>query len=57
MGTGNEWGAPFEKVPGKFCLVEIDFGLDDDDTLLAMTAADGMTNLVPSSCLLCCESE
>jgi hypothetical protein len=39
--TGNEWGSPFEKVPGKFCLVDVEFGVDDDDVLQQAHAAEG----------------
>ncbi len=27
--TGNVWGEPFEKKPGRFCLVEVDYGVDE----------------------------
>jgi predicted DNA-binding WGR domain protein len=38
--TANVFGdVPYEKQPGKFCVIEIDYGVDDPAALTAQTSA------------------
>ncbi len=37
--TGNVWGEPFNKMPGKYSFVEIDYSVGDDAVTNAIAGA------------------